>query len=259
MTPIIRTFDIETSPITAYSWGLHDQNIGLQQMVKDWSILAWAGKEIGKPQIQYYDNRRCLDPQDDKSTVTALWKFLNETDIVITQNGDKFDIKKFNARAAIHGLPPVRPYKSIDLLKESRKVFSFTSHSLDYMSRTLNTKYKKLKHKRYPGFELWTAVLSRDKQAWEEMETYCIQDVMATEELYETIKGWIKIPNLAVYGETDNVKCRCGSTKLELRGFTHSDTAKYQRYRCKDCHKWTRGNLNLLSTEFKKNQLKEKT
>ncbi len=38
----------------------------------------------------------------------------------------------------------------------------------------LNKKYKKLKHDKYPGFELWKAILDGDKQAWIEMKKYCI-------------------------------------------------------------------------------------
>ena len=60
-------------------------------------------------------------------------------------------------------------------------------------------KYKKLKHTKYPGFELWKAVLKRDKEAWKEMDTYAIHDVLSTEEHYELVKGWIKIPPMAAF------------------------------------------------------------
>jgi len=254
-------FDIETAPLTTYAWGLHEQNLNLGLLKKDWSILAWAGKWRGEPssKIQYMDNRQCKDPQDDKAIVIGLWKLLNQADIVITQNGDKFDIKKFNARAVMHGLPPVKPFKSTDLLKESRKVFSFTSHSLEYLSRMFNVKYKKLKHKKFPGFELWKAVLAGNKQAWAEMRKYCIHDVLSTEELFERLRGWIKTQNLAVYYEDDIVRCRCGSTNLVPRGYARTDTGKFRIYHCKECGKWPRGAENLLSTEKKKALLKEKS
>jgi len=252
-------FDVETSPITAHVWNLWDQNISLNQIKHDWHFLAWAGKWLNEPanKIIYMDNSKAKDVQNDRALIVGLWKLLDQADIVIAQNGDKFDIKKFNARAAIHGLPPVSPFKSTDTLKESRKVFSFTSHSLEYMSDKLNTKYKKLKHEKYPGFELWKAVLEGDKKAWKEMKTYCIHDVLATEELYTKIQGWIKTQNMACYFDDAQVRCRCGSSNIYKKGFVYTDAGKFQGYKCKDCGKRPKGRINLLTTIKKKNLLKE--
>lgn len=257
--PNILVFDIETAPITAYTWGLWDQNIGLNQIKSDWHILSWAAKWYEEPadKVIYMDNSKVKNIQDDKVLVKGLWNVLNQADIVITQNGDKFDIKKFNARAAIHGLPPVGPFKSTDTFKESRKVFSFTSHSLEYMSGVLNTTYKKLKHERYPGFELWKAILNGDKRAWTDMKAYCIHDVLTTEELYKKIQGWIKIQNMACFFDDTQVRCRCGSTNIYKKGFVFTDAGKFQGYRCKDCGKRPKGCINLLTTVKKKNLLKE--
>lgn len=258
--PKILTFDIETAPITAYSWGLFDQNIGLNQIKADWFILSWAAKWYGEPasKVIYMDNSKAKDIQNDKALVMGLAALLEQADIVITQNGDKFDIKKLNARAAIHGLPPIKVCKSTDTLKESRKVFSFTSHKLEYMTEKLNTKYKKLKHEKYPGFELWKAILNGDKQAWIEMKKYCIHDVLATEELYQKIHGWIKTQNMACYFDDAVIRCRCGSKNLWKDGFVYTDAGKFQGYKCKDCGKRPKGVTNLFSTEKKKSLVKER-
>jgi DNA polymerase elongation subunit (family B) len=167
-TPNILILDIETAPITAYTWGLFDQNIGLNQIKADWHLLSWAAKWLGEAPSKtiYMDNSKAKDITDDKALVAGLAALLNKADIIITQNGDEFDIKKLNARAVINGLPPIKPCRSTDLLKESRKVFKFTSHKLEYMTGKLNKKYKKLSHKKHPGFELWSAILAGDKSAW---------------------------------------------------------------------------------------------
>lgn len=257
--PKILVFDIETAPITAYTWGLWDQNIGINQIKSDWHILSWGAKWYGESadKVMYMDNSQARNVQDDKALVKGLWNLLDQADIVIAQNGDKFDIKKFNARAIIHGLPPVSPFKSTDTLKESKKAFSFTSHSLEYMSEKLNTKYKKLKHDNYPGFELWKAVLAGDKKAWAEMKTYCIHDVLATEELYQKIQGWIKTQNMACFFDDAQIRCRCGSANVYKKGFVYTDAGKFQGYKCKDCGKRPKGRTNLLTTLKKKNLLKE--
>lgn len=260
--PKILVFDIETSPITAYTWGLFDQNIGLNQIKEDWYLLSWAAKWLGEPasKVMYMDNSKAKNIRDDKKLVMGLAALLNEADIIITQNGNAFDVKKLNARAAINGLPPIKPCRSTDVLKEGRKVFKFTSHKLEYMTEKLNKTYKKLKHDDYPGFELWSAILKGDKKAWKSMKIYNIHDVLATEELYVRLQGWIKTQNRANYIEDTLLRCPwCAGTKLESRGTTGNATGVYKQYHCltEKCGKWPRGKTNLLSPEKKKNTLRD--
>jgi DNA polymerase elongation subunit (family B) len=257
--PKILTFDIETAPIEAYTWGLFDQNVGLNQIKEDWYFLAWAAKWLGdKPSKSIYmDNRNAKDIRNDKKLIEGLAALVNEADIVITQNGKSFDVKKLNARAVIHGLPPIKNPRHTDILKEGRKVFKFTSHKLEYVSGKLNKKYKKLKHGEYPGFELWKAVLNGDKKAWNVMKKYAIHDVLATEEAYINIQGWIKTQNFAAYYDDLEMRCTCGSTNLIKKGPVYTDAGKFQGYKCKNCGKRPKGKTNLLSTEKKRKLLKE--
>lgn len=254
--PKILVFDIETAPITAYTWGIYDQNIGLNQIKTDWHLLSWGAKWLGEPKVMYMDNSQSRDVTNDKKLILGLWKLLDEADIVIAQNGDKFDIKKFNARAIIHGLKPPSPYKSTDTYKESKKVAGFTSHSLEYMTSKINKKYHKLKHPKYPGMELWTEILKGNQDAWKEMKTYCIQDVLATDELFRTIQGWIKTQNLASYFDDDQIRCHCGSTNLRFKGYVRSDTGKFKRWTCKTCGKPLTSKTNLLTPTKRKSLLK---
>ena len=257
--PKILVWDIETSPMTTYTFQIYEQNIRLDQVIEDWNILAWGAKWLGEPasKTMYMDNSKSKDVRDDKKIVEGLIKLLNEADAVITHNGEKFDIKRVNTRAAMNGLPPIKPYRSTDTYKESKKVFDFTSHSLAYMSEKLNKKYKKLTHSRYPGLSLWKAVLAGDQTAWKEMKKYCINDVLTTEELYGELSGWIKTQNMTVWSDEAGIACRCGSGRLEKRGFAFTDGGKFQIYRCLKCGKWPRSSVNLLSKEKKKMLLKD--
>lgn len=257
--PKVLVFDIETLPIQAYVWGLWDQNISLNQIKTDWTIAAWAAKWYADPasKTMYMDNSKSKNIQDDKALVMGLSKLLNQADIIITQNGEQFDIKKLNTRAVINKLPPIKPCKSTDILKEGRKVFKFTSHKLAYVSEVLNDKYKKLEHKEYPGFDLWKAILNGDQKAWTVMKKYCIHDVLSTEEAYSKIQGWIKTQNMASYLDGTNIRCKCGSGSVERRGYTYTDTAKYQRYQCVTCGKWSRSSVNLLSKDKKQSLLRD--
>ncbi len=257
--PKILVFDIETAPITAYVWSLFDENVGLNQIKEDWFILSWGAKWYGEPksQVMYMDNSHAKDIANDKQLVQGLANLINKADIVITQNGEEFDLKKLNARAVINGLPPIKPVKSTDILKEGRKVFRFTSHKLAYVTETLNDKYTKLEHKEYPGFELWKAILDGDKRAWQVMRTYCIHDVLSTEESYNKIRGWIKTQNLGCYIDDAVMRCKCGSDKVTREGFAHTEAGKYQIYHCKSCGKWPRSAKNLLSKKERASKLRD--
>lgn len=257
MQPKILTLDIETAPIIAYTWGLFDQNVGLNQIKSDWHLIAWSAKWLGDPasKVMYMDNSKSKNIQDDKPLVMGLAALINQADVVITQNGDAFDIKKLNARAVIHRLPPIRPCRSTDILKEGRKVFKFTSHKLEYVTEMLNDRYKKLKHEEYPGFELWSAILKGDRRAWVVMKKYCIHDVLATEEAYQKIQGWIRTQNVSSM-DASTLRCPCGSAKVQSRGFTFTTAGKYQRYQCVGCGKWLKSAKNLLTTEKKRNLLR---
>ncbi len=229
----ILCLDIETSPLTSYTWGLFQQNIGLNQIKSDWSILAWAAKWVGDPASKtiYRDNRKSRVLSDDKALVKELAELIEKADGVVTQNGKAFDMKKINARAAIHKLPPIRTPEHTDILRETKKVFRFTSHKLEYMTDVLNSKYKKLDHKEYPGFSLWSAILAGDKKAWPVMQKYCIHDVLSTEETYLAIRKWIKDP--ALYGKE---KCRhCSSRKFRSLGLRPTKKGVYRRLNCMVC------------------------
>ena len=92
--PKVLFFDIETAPILAYSWGIWDQNIGLNQIKEDWFILSWSAKWLGDDKIMYMDQRNARRVNNDKKLLKAVWKLLDDADIVVTQNGKSFDQKK---------------------------------------------------------------------------------------------------------------------------------------------------------------------
>lgn len=255
--PKVLVIDTETAPIEAYVWGLYDQNISLNQIKRDWSFLACAAKWLNSNKVFYMDTSKQKDVRDDKRIVKGLWKLLNEADIIIAHNGDKFDIKKFNSRAAFHHLDPVKHFKTTDTLTETRKVFGNTSNSLEYVSNMFNKKYKKLKHKEFPGFELWKAALEKNPRAWKAMKKYCIHDVLSDDEYYKGLQGWIKTQNFAVYYDDNITRCICGSPNIIKKGFVYIRDGKYQGYQCLDCKKRPHGRVNLLSKEKKASLLKE--
>lgn len=242
--------DIETAPILGNVWALWDQNVGLNQIDRDWFILSFGAKWLGDDRVIYHDQSKAADVEDDTALLGLLWKLLDEADIVIAHNGKQFDVKKINARLILAGLKPPSPYKVVDTLLIAKAQFKFTSNKLEYLADKLNKKYKKLPHSKFPGFALWKAVLRGDKAAWAEMRTYNEHDVLSLEELYLTLRPWDRRhPNVDVY-DTDHEGSACpvcGGTHLQKRGFYFTNSGQYQRYVCMahDCGAWSRSRYTV--------------
>jgi hypothetical protein len=240
--PSILTLDIETAPLRSYHWGLWDQNIGLEQIESEWSILSYSAKWLGEKRVRFeHTGGRGADKvRDDKALMQSLWELLQEADIVVAQNGKEFDIKKINARMLMHGMPPYRPInRVIDTMQEAKKRFSFTSNKLAWLSKYL-TPAKKSEHKEFPGFELWAECLKDNPRAWRVMGKYNAQDVVATEQLYLRLRPWIEgHPNLATYIEGAGACCpKCLSKQLVSNGYRTNQYGCYRRLQCQGCGGW---------------------
>ena len=259
-SPKILVLDIETSPLEAWCWGLWKQYVSLEQIKSEWTILAFAAKWLGKRTILYADTggRGVNKVRDDKLLMKAIWNLLDEADLVVAQNGKRFDVKRINARLIEHGFGPPSPYRVIDTLLVARKYFAFTSQKLAWTSKHL-TDAPKSEHKKFPGFELWVECLKDNPKAWAEMRKYNRQDVVSCEKVYLKMRPWIENhPNLGTYDESDRPMCpKCGSTSVELAGTRRSvkQQGMYIRYRCNDCGGWARGKVMQLPIEKRRSLL----
>lgn len=254
--PRILLLDIETAPILANVWRLFDENVGLDQIKNDWHVLAWSAKWLNEKNIFYYDQRDAKNIEDDKNILIPIWNLMDEADIVVTQNGVSFDIKKLNARFIINGMKPPSGFRNVDTKLIAKKKFSFTSNKLEYLSDKLCTKYKKLSHSKFPGFLLWKEVINGNMKAWKEMERYNKHDVLALEELYKKLIPWDTSINHSVYTEDLEHVCSCGSSHFKKKGYGYTSVSKFQRYICLDCGAQWQGRENLISINKRKTILK---
>jgi len=246
--PKVLIYDIETAPILGHVWTLWENNVGLNQIESDWYVLSWSAKWLDAPasSVMYKDQRNAKNIEDDTELLKDIWKLLDEADIVITQNGKSFDQKKLNARFIINGFQPPSSYRHIDTKILAKRHFAFTSNKLEYMTDKLCTKYKKLKHTKFAGFELWKQCLAGNIDAWKEMERYNKYDVLSLEELYKKLIPWDSSLNFNAYHDGHEHVCSCGSTELAKNGFYYTNTAKYQRYKCKSCGAETRDGASVM-------------
>ena len=132
----ILLYDIETSPIDALVYGMWDQNIRPEFILQDWHLLSWSAKWL-------FDDKTYSDvltskeakSHDDKRITESIWKIMNEADVIVAHNNDKFDEKRSNTRFLVNGLPPLSHHKSVDTLKVVKYNFNFTSNALDFVNK----------------------------------------------------------------------------------------------------------------------------
>lgn len=242
--------DIETAPLEAYVWALWKQNVGLAQITHDFTILSFSASWEGEDKVHHFNTggKGKAKVRDDRYLCEVLWHLLDHADIVVVQNGKKFDIPKINARMLDYSMPPYSPIKIVDTMLIAKKHFGFTSNKLQYMTE----KYcvtKKRQHEKFPGFELWVEMLKDNPEAWAECKLYNDDDVLSMKELYYKISPWMEgHPNVAVYSDSERTQCpKCGSHRLVKRGFSYTQTGKYQRYQCAEekCGGWARSRYTL--------------
>jgi DNA polymerase elongation subunit (family B) len=241
--------DIETSPMEAFVWNRKDVQIALNQIKEEWSVMSWGAKWWGDhpSKVMYQSTSKEKNPRDDRKILRALRDLIDQADILVTQNGEQFDARKLNARFILLGIRPPSPYRHFDTYKLIHRVAAMTSSSLEYLTGKLNTKYKKLAHKKYPGMELWKECLKGNQDAWKEMKKYNIHDVLSTEELAGGLIPWApeSFPKFwADEGIQNDRLCKnCGQAKLQNNGYRFSNDKRYHRKYCYGCGSWSKGGL----------------
>jgi DNA polymerase elongation subunit (family B) len=239
VTAKILLLDIENAPMVAFSWGPMWET-RLIEIIQPWYMLSFAYKWHGQkkvtvkalPDYPLY----ATDPKNDKALASELRDLLDEADIVVAHNGDRFDLPKCASRILVHGIKPPSPYKTVDTLKLARKLFRYESNKLDDLCRILGIGVK-LKH---TGFDLWKRCMEGDSKAWALMKKYNAHDVSPLlEGLYDRIKPFApNHPKLTHYTRASACPT-CQSSNIQSRGFNVTATGKRQRIHCQDCGAWS--------------------
>jgi DNA polymerase elongation subunit (family B) len=178
------------------------------------------------------------DKTNDKEMVAELWKVMDEADIIIGHNIDRFDIRKINSRFLLHGLGLPSTYKTVDTLKVARKMFMLNSNKLNFLANYLGLGSKV----DTGGFQLWLDCMAGDSRAWKLMKKYNKQDVDLTQAVYKKLRPFItNHANINVLQGTTHNCNSCGSSHVQKRGWMITKTGKYQRYQCQECASWSTG------------------
>jgi predicted RNA-binding Zn-ribbon protein involved in translation (DUF1610 family)/DNA polymerase elongation subunit (family B) len=240
----ILTFDIETSPHLSFHFNRWQENIPQNNTVDESSISCWAAKWYGEDEMMF------MSKWGDgfEEMMAGIHGLLEEADAVIGFNSDKFDIKRVNAEFLRLGWPAPSPYGKIDLCKQAKKHFAFSSNRLKDLLSELGLTPKLSTG---GGMELWIDVYFGKKAAQKRMEEYNKQDVLSTEELYDYMLGWINPhPNWGLYVDDDDPTCpNCGSDDIKKHKIRRTKVRKYQQWQCQNCGSYHRGRKCLETGE----------
>lgn len=178
----ILLLDIETTPLQVYTWGLWDQNIGINQIIKSTEMMCFGAKWLGQKSVTF----KSVHHDGKKAMLEELHKLMDEADVLVGWNSASFDHKHINREFLENGMVPPSPVKDLDLMTVVKANFQFPSNKLDYVAQKLGVG-SKVKHS---GFELWIKCMDGDDKAWREMKKYQIQDVQLLDSLYDILLPW---------------------------------------------------------------------
>lgn len=244
MTARVLYTDIETSPIVAHIWGLRDLNVGLNQIVTDPEVIGVGYSWDGKP--ARYTSTWDQEGLGGRAFMLGfVWQLLDEADVVVHYNGDRFDVPWLYGEFAREGMTPPSPFKSIDLYKVARKNFRFPSYKLQYVSTALGLAGKH----QTGGHQLWVDCINGDEKARAKMARYCKQDVNLLPQLLEKLRPWLgNQVNFALWceqgAELACSKCEAGDQFLRPKGTAWTQNRGFPQYLCDPkrggCGGWTR-------------------
>lgn len=241
--PKILLMDIETLPIEALVWDTWKQTIYMEQIKKDWSVLCWSAKWLFDAKVM----GQAVRPDEailhnDASVLQGIWNLLNEAHIVITHNGDEFDIKKLNARFFQHGYPKPMYFKSIDTKKVAKEELKLTYNKLDWIAQVVG-----IGRKVETDFKWWKECEQGNQKYIDMMLKYNKHDVHLEEEVYLKLRPWMSNhPNMNLHSNQIGDVCpACGCHELDWGGQYSTGLGTYKAFRCQKCGAIGRGNKKI--------------
>ena len=176
-------WDIETSPNIMFSWRCGSKiKLDYHNIIQERAIICICWKWEGKKRIYSLT----WDEGDDKEMIEKFSEEVKRADELVAHNGDRFDLRWFNARRLYHDMDPIPASTTVDTLKIARKHFYFNSNRLDYLANLLLGEGK-IKTE----FDLWkNIVLKNDQTALKKMVQYCKKDVAILERVWEKLRDY---------------------------------------------------------------------
>lgn len=236
MSPRLLLWDSENTPGLGYFWGKTYQT-DIIEVVEPSRIMCWAAKWYGEPKntVEF----RSTFHDGTAAMLERISELLDEADAAITFNGARHDSPHIMTEFLREGVNIPSPYREIDLYKVTRGKLKLHSNRLNSVLGEFGFG-SKVEHQ---GFKLWRRCMAGDSVAWQQMQRYCIGDVVKMEPVYNLYRPLIPQsmhPNANLY--CDGEVCPiCESPKIQRRGVVEVGLSLYPRFKCTGCGKWSRG------------------
>tara|TARA_R110000850_G_scaffold34024_1_gene92208 strand:+ start:2117 stop:3052 length:936 start_codon:yes stop_codon:yes gene_type:complete len=238
-------YDIETSYNIISAWRAgYKINIPHYAIIKERAIICVSYKWLGEDETY---SLTWDEDQDDKFLLEQFIEVMNEADVLVAHNGNRFDFKWIKTRALKHDLEMLLTYKTEDTLTLAKRHFYFNSNKLDYISKFLGSEGKIS-----TAPELWDKViLHKDNDALIQMVEYCEGDVRELEFVYNKLKRFTQPRQHAgVLLDGDNLCSPISATKDLTLVKTITTTAGTIKRIMKD--NLTGRNFEMADTKYKK-------
>ena len=243
----ILLFDIECSMATVYTYDLFKPIIGYKDIIEPSRMIAFSAKWKGQKGVmfksEYHDSRQEM--------LQTLHGLLDEADIVVGYNINRYDIPWVTGELHVEGFLPPSPFKKLDLFQVIRSNTRFLSKKLDYVSERLLDDHKK----QYSMAEMWRIVNNPEtdeetrRKEWNKMRTYAKKDTALLDPLMDNLMPLLKMPHPV---SSDPASCHnCGGTNLQRRGVVRTLSSEYPRFQCSSCGKWLRGASRVTTSELR--------
>lgn len=232
-------WDIETAPAEGKFWGPRwDPKLVKIEQYPYLLSVAWTWYDLTSDTWgDTYFVRKAKGKRNDRRVVKQVWDLLDEADVAVAHNGDRFDITETMSRVIRQIGHRPSPFISIDTRKEAKKNFRLVSNKLNDIADYLGIG-RKVQH---TGWDLWDRCIANDEAAWETMEEYNVHDVELLAQVFRKMRPFIRGGKLNVQQWTGPNTCvDCGSARLQRRGekFYRTQATYKQAYQCQDCFQW---------------------
>ncbi len=252
--PKILFLDIETSPHKVWSFRIFKTVIYPDHIIEPSRTICWSAKWRGQKRIlfrsEYHDGYPAM--------LREARNLLDECDVAVAYNGDRFDFKKLRQQFRVNDIPQPSPFIQVDLMKVVKKE-DWPSASMDYVTGELGLARKV----NSGGLLTWRECLGdfgeeRQHKAWNLMRRYSKHDIPPLEALFDEYEADItNIPAVALYAPELPVieippcpNCPDGGRPTR-QGYKRTKTRRYPRFQCQDCGRWysqTRSEMGVDAT-----------
>lgn len=184
------------------------------------------------------------EPGGNEQFMRTVWEWMDEADILVGHNVERFDWKMLRGGFIEYGWAPPSPVKFVDTLKVARAEAGWESNTLDALCKRLGVNAKTDKYSPVVA----QAAVDGDAKAQAKLRKYNIGDIAASTALFDRLRPYAtSMPHLSMWTGNEFGCPSCGYEKAGLTptGTAYANVTKYKAYRCEKCGANIRGNKKL--------------